>query len=434
MTTEKTSEGLKSVVGVSGLSLTIVNGTIGAGIFTLPAVISIKLGAFGIFSYLFCTLMMAAVMLCYMETGSRFKTSGGSYAYVEEAFGKFPAFIVNWLLFFGWGALACAAVINIIADSLAVLFPVFTQPAVRALLFLALLGAIVLINIRGTKGTVGFIKILTVIKLLPLLAIIIFGFGFIKSSNLHWEHLPSLKTFSGASLALFFAFAGFETILGVSGELKNPKRTVPLGILFGGSIVLVIYLMLQTVTQGVIGAEIIAFENAPLSAVAEKIVGPFGAVILLIAASFSSFALLSGDLMASPRILFAGANDGLHPMFLGKVHPKFSTPYMAIITYAVIIFILAVTGGFKQLAILASAAILLVYLAVIFATIKFRIKKQKSSEKTFKMPGGLTIPVIGIAATLWLLSSLTKWEILSALIFIGLVMLIYFAMKQFTKR
>jgi L-asparagine transporter-like permease len=106
---------------------------------------------------------------------------------------------------------------------------------------------------------------------------------------------------------------------------------------------------------------------------------------------------------------------------------------LAIITYAALIFILSVSGGFKQLAILASASLLLVYLAVILATIKMRTKKQEGSDKAFKIPGGLIIPLIAIAAIVWLLTSLGRWEILSVIIFISLVCVIYFVMKKIKK-
>jgi basic amino acid/polyamine antiporter, APA family len=249
----KTSEGLKRVVGVSGLSLNIINNTIGAGIFALPAIVSIALGGFAIYSYLFCGMMMAAIMLCYAEIGSRVTSSGGSYAYVEAAFGSFAGFIINWLFFFGFGILSDAAIINIVADSLAVIFPVFKSISMRGLLFFILIGFMVLINIRGTKHGVGFVKIIAIVKLLPLLAIIILGVSDIKFENLHWEQLPSFNTFGNTILVLFFAFAGFETALNVSGEIKNPKRTVPLGIFIAGILVLIIYLLLQTVTQGIWG-------------------------------------------------------------------------------------------------------------------------------------------------------------------------------------
>ena len=217
----------------------------------------------------------------------------------------------------------------------------------------------------------------------------------------------------------------------MSGEFKNPKRTVPLGILLGGTIVLIVYMLLQTVTQGVLGADITAYKDAPLAAVAEKIVGPVGAIILLITAAISCFGSVSADVLATPRSLFAAANDGMFPKFLGKVHSKFATPYLAVITYALLIFIFSISGGFKQLAVLASAAILIVYLAVILATIKLRRNKQAASEKTFRAPGGLIFPCIGIAAIIWLLTSLSKWEILSTIIFIAVVCIIYFIMKKF---
>ena len=433
MAATKTDEGLKRVVGVSGLAMTIVNGTIGAGIFALPAIISIQIGAFGIFGYLFCSIMLAAIMLCYVEIGSRVTSSGGSYAYVEAAFGKFAGFIINWLFFFGWGVLGSAAVIQIIADSLSVLFPIFTLPLVRAGLFFVLLAFMVTLNIRGTKDSVRFLKFITIIKLLPLLGIIIFGLGYVKTANLHWEHLPTLKTFGDTALILFFAFAGFETSLNVSGELKNPKRTVPLGIFLGGMLVLVVYILLQTVTQGVLGDQVSTFRNAPLAAIANKIVGPVGGTILLAAAAISCFGATSGDVLATPRLLFAGANDGTFPKFLGKVHPRFATPHLAIITYAALIFIFSISGGFKQLAILASAAILLIYLAVILATIKLRLTKQVAAEKTFRIPGGLLIPFIGIASITWLLSRLSKWEIISTVIFITLICVVYFVTNKTKK-
>ena len=433
MANEKTEEGLKRVVGIPGLAINIVNCTIGAGIFVLPAIVSIQMGAFGIFGYVFCSVMMAAIMLCYAEIGSRVTTSGGSYAYIEAAFGTFPGYIANWLYFFAWSVLSSAALLNVIADSLAILFPAFANPAVRAFFFFILSGFIVIINVRGAKQGIGMVKIITIIKLLPLLGIIIFGFSQVKAGNLQWQHLPTLKTFSDTTLILFFAFAGFETSLSASGEIKNPKRTVPLGILLGGIMVLIIYMSLQTVTQGVLGAGIASFKDAPLAAVAKKIIGPVGATILLVTAAISCFGNISADIFTTPRLLFAGANHGFFPKYLGKVHPKFATPHLSVITYGALIFIFSIAGGFKQLAVLASAAILLIYLAIILSTIKLRMKKQAADEKTFKVPGGLVIPFIGIAAIIWLLTSLSKWEILSTLIFIAIICMIYFATKKLKK-
>jgi len=434
MAFNKPDEGLKRVVGARALAMSMLNVTIGAGIFALPAVVGIQLGAFSIFSYLFCGVMLAAIMLCYAEIGSRLTTSGGSYAYVESVLGPLAGFIVNWLYFFGWGVLGSAALMNIIADSLSVLYPAFSNAWIRALLYALILGLLVVVNVRGAKQGIFFVQFVTIIKVLPLVGIILFGFSHIKAENLQWEHLPSFKTFADTALVLFFAFAGFETALGVSGELKNPKRTVPLGLLLGGIVIIVIYILLQTVTQGVLGVTIVNFKAAPLAAVANEIIGPVGATILLITAAISCFGSVSGDVLATPRILFAGAKDGLFPKFLASVHAKYATPHLAVISYASLIFILSVCGGFKQLAILASSAILLIYLAVIVSTMVLRSRKEEVTEKTFKMPGGWIIPMMGISAIIWLLTSLTKWELLSTIIFIALICIGYFVMKKWPAR
>jgi len=424
MANEHTREGLKPTIGVSALAISIINGIVGAGIFALPAIVGMQLGSYAVLAYLFCSIMMAAVMLCYAEIGSRIKTSGGSYAYVQAAFGNFTGYIINWLFFFGWNVLGSAAIANIIADFLAVLFPVLLNPFARAALFFVMISLMVIINIRGVKQGMGLVKVLTIIKLIPLFGIIIFGFGYVNTGNLAWQNLPSINTFSGATLTLFYAFAGFETCLGVSGEIKDHKRTVPRGIILGGLIVMLLYMLLQTVTQGVLGAGMASFKDAPLAAVAERIVGPVGASILLVAGAISCFGNISADIMCTPRALFAGANNGMFPKLLGRVHPKFATPYIAVAIYGALIFIFSISGGFKQLAVLASAAILLVYLAVILATVKLRRKKEAVSP-AFKAPGGLVLPFIGIAAIIWLLTSLNRWEILSTVIFIATVILMY---------
>lgn len=431
MEVKNTGEGLKRVIGVRSFAATIINNTIGSGIYVLPAVVSIQMGAAGVLGYLVCGAMLVTIMLCYSEIGSKISATGGSYIYVETAFGPFAGFLVNCLFFFGWGVLGSAAMVNVIADSLALMFPVFTNPVVRGALYFMLLGTMALVNILGAKEGVRFVQYLTVIKLLPLIAIVLFGFSYIHSSNLHWAHLPSLKITGETVLILFWAFAGFETSLSVSGEITDPRRTIPRGILLGAAIVFIFYVLIQIVAQGVLGNQIGQFKDAPLAAVANSIVGSIGATILLVATIISCFGNTSGDVMATPRLLFAGANDGLFPRFMGKVHPKYATPYLAVIIYASLIFIFAVSGGFRELAILASAALLVIYLGVVLAMLKMRNRKVQGDEDSFKVPGGFIVPFIAIAAIIWLLVSLSKKEMIATAIFVAVICGIYFLMQLF---
>ncbi|MDZ4748457.1 MAG: amino acid permease [Saprospiraceae bacterium] len=427
---EDKEEGLKRVIGIPGIAASVFNFTIGAGIFVLPAIIGIQLGPTAIIGYILCGLMFAAIMLCYVEIGSRIKTSGGSYAYVEAALGPFAGFIINWLFFFGWGILSSAAVMNVVADSLAVLFPVFSGWWMRSLLLLLMIAFMMLVNIRGAKESVRFVEIVTIIKFLPLLGIIIFGFNHIKAVNLQWDQLPTLKAFGETALVLFFAFAGFESALSASGEIKNPKRTIPTGILLGGLLVFSTYILLQVIVQGVLGPQLSEFKATPLAAVANIIVGSLGATLLVAAAAISGFGSVSGDVLTSPRLLFAGANDGIFPKFLGRIHPRFSTPHWAVITYASLIFVFSISGGFKQLAVLASGALLLIYFGVILAMIKLRRLKLQDEEKTFKVPGGLLIPGMALAAILWVLSNLSKMEMISVGAFLVVICAMYVIMKK----
>jgi amino acid transporter len=425
MSATESKEGLRQVIGVAGLTLAIVNGVIGAGIFALPGRVGVALGAYGVIGYVVCAIMLAAIMLCYAEIGSRVTTSGGSYAYVEHTFGPFAGYVANWLYFFGWSILSSAALINIIADSLARIVPVLEHPVARIVFFALLTGFMVTLNVRGVRQGIGFIKGVTIVKLIPLLALIVFGIGLIDADNLKWGDLPPLRAFGDATLILFFAFAGFETVLGASGEIRNPRRTVPLGIAFGGLIVMIVYMLLQMVTQGVLGSGIAGAVDAPLAAVADRIIGPVGATVLLIAAAVSCFGGVFADILATPRALFAMSNDGMFPAFLGRVHPRFATPYLAIVAYGAAIFVFASIGGFEQLAILASAAILLIYLAVVLSMIKLRLDRPDTMGAFFRAPGGWLTPGIAIATILWLLSRLTWQEWAGTMVFIAIVCGLY---------
>src|SRR5262245_20889180 len=118
MTNQPIDEGLERVVGVPSLAANVANNMIGAGIYALPAIVAMQMGASGILAYLGCTVMLILIVFCYLEVASRVTTSGGSYAYVEAAFGPFAGFLVNSLFIFGWGTVSDAAVLNIVADSL----------------------------------------------------------------------------------------------------------------------------------------------------------------------------------------------------------------------------------------------------------------------------------------------------------------------------
>lgn len=420
-------------IGTISLAANAINLTIGSGIFVLPAVVAASLGAASILAYLICAVLVTLILLCFAEVGSKVTSSGGAYAYVETAFGPFAGFLTNSLFWFGYCVMSDAAIANALVNTLSVPFPVLSNFTNKAILLTILFSFFAWINIRGLKQGTRLVEINTLAKLIPLFLLIIVGVFFVKSENLQWSAAPSIKSLGEVSLVLFFAFLGIESSLSVSGEVKNPQRTIPRGIFIGLIGVIGIYLLLQTVAQGVLGNDLQAEKDAPLAAVAQRLFGNWGATLIIIGAAISMFGTISGDVLASPRLIYAAAKDNLLPAFFGRIHARYTTPYIAIITYAGLGLIIALSGGFQQLAILASAAMLVIYLLIVLATIRLRFVLQ-NQEGSFKIPGGLIVPILAIIAIIWFLSNLKQTEAETLLLFLTATSLFYFIFKRFQKR
>ncbi len=424
--TEK-DEGLKRVIGVGSLAANAVNLTVGAGIFALPAVVAFHLGASAFIAYILCGILLGLVLLCFINVGTKITTSGGAYAYVEKAFGPLPGFLANSLYWLGFSIMADAAIANVMADNLTFFFPALSNTWVRGIFFLTIFGGLAALNVIGVKESSGFVVSVTLVKLIPLFLLIGVGVFYIEPANLVITKMPSVTTVGEATLILFFAFGGgAEGVLSATGEIKDPKRTIPRGLLLGVLLVLFVYMAIQFVSQGVLGDALAAEQAAPLAAVAENVFGSYGAILMIAAAALSCFGCISGDVLVTSRLPYAAARDGLLPGYLAKLHPKFSTPYRAIIMYAALGFLFSISGGFRQLALLSSAALLIIYVGVIASTIKLR---NLESVDSFKIPGGILVPILAMAATGWFLSNLAINEILAATIFLSIATLVYFLMR-----
>lgn len=418
-------EGLVRVIGTGALGLSVVNMVVGAGIFVMPGLVAAVIGPAAILAYLICSVTVALVFLCFAEVGSRVSRSGGAYAYVEEAFGPFVGFIASILFWFGFSALADAAITVIMVDSIAIVVPILGESIPRAVFIIALLTFLAAVNIRGVKAGVRLYIFNTLAKLVPLLLLVGAGLFVINIEYLAIPEWPSAASIGASTILLFYAFNGAESALNASGEIQNPSKTVPLGLLLGLGGILLLYVGLQTVAQGVLGPELANDTEAPLVAVATAVFGDWGGKMLIAGVVISIYSNLSGDMLGGPRVVFASSLDNNLPRFLGKVHPKYKTPHIAIIFFAVVIGVFALSGTFKYLAVVATGSLLLVDLGVILAVLRLRQRDGLPKDGEFRLPFGPVIPLLSCAIVGWLLLQVPLNEAATIVTLVGACAVIY---------
>lgn len=420
----RNEEKLIRALGVPTLTASIINATIGAGIFVLPAIVATGLGAAAPLAYVICAVVMVLVVTSFAIAGSRVSLTGGLYAYVEVAFGPYVGFLAGVLLWLT-NVLAVAGVASAIAASVAQVVP-FVQGGVgRTLVLLLIFASLAVINIRGVRIGAGTVATMTIAKLLPLLLFIGAGVFFLKPGTLGWSAWPDMESVGQAVLLLIFAFMGVELALVPSGEVKNPARTVPRSIFLALAITTAIYMAIQLVAQGVLGAELANYADAPLAEAASRFLGNAGRTILLVGAVISAFGYVSGDVLGSPRTLYAFARNGILPAKMGAVHPQFHTPHVAITVHAVIAFLLSLSSTFRYLAVLANIAALLLYLLCCSAAFQLIRRNVRTDGKPFSIPGEKVIPVVAIVVVLWILSHATFDEFRMAVIVLGVASVLY---------
>src|SRR5437899_8902484 len=398
-------------IGIPALTANIVSSTIGAGIFVIPATVAAGLGPAAPLAFICCAIAMALFVTCFAIAGSRVSLTGGLYAYVEVAFGKYVGFLAG-MLYFLTALGAVAGVVNVLANSIALVIPFLGGPVMRIVVMLAVYGVLVLINVRGVREGAGAVTTITIAKLLPLLLFIGVGTFFINPQHLGWPGWPGSKPLGDAVVLLMFAFVGIEVALIPSGEVKSPARTVPRSAYLALVITTIIYILIQLVAQGTLGVDLANHKDAPLAEAAALFLGNIGRTILLAGATISAFGFVTSDILSSPRMIFAFGRDGALPAWFAHVHPRYHSPDVAIITYAVLAFALSITGTFEKLAVLSNVAVLLMYL-LCCAACWFLVQRDVRADPAsagFNFPGMKIFPVLAIAAIIWILTQASLSE------------------------
>ena len=420
--------GLVRVVGPWALTAGAVSMIVGAGIFAVPAALCATIGSYGPLAFLACGFAVGAVAICFAEGCSRLPTSGGVYGLIEASFGPLLGYVAGTLL---WVAcvLASGGVAAALADVVSTLFP----PSMRALAQVAtvvgVIGGITLVNIGGVAGGARLVGATTAVKLVPLVVFVVAGLGAaLHGSGLRQSVHPDLHDIGRALILGVFAFMGWETPLCASGEVRQPNRTIPRAVAMAMLTTTMLYVAIQFVAQGILGAAL-ASSKAPLAdAIAQ--IHPALRALMLAGAALSMFGYLSSDILGSPRQLFALARDGLLPGALGRLQPRTHAPHIAILCYATLATVLALTGTFAELAVLSTLAMTPIYIAGCAAAwvLARRGVALAGPPLGFRFLG--TAAAIGMSSTLVLIALGSRREITGLLILLLISTVLYLVQSR----
>jgi amino acid transporter len=415
---------LVRAIGVRTLAASIVNTTIGAGIFVLPAAVAGKIGAAAAIAYLGCALTMGLVVTCFAIAGSRVAITGGVYAYVEVAFGPFVGFLAGVLLWLS-NVAGVASVAAALTSSIGVVAPALGGGISRGIVLGVIVAALALFNVRGVRTGAGLVEVTTLVKLAPLILFVTAGILFVKPGAIAWPGIPAPSVIGDTVLLLIFAFVGIEVALVPSGEVKDPGRTVPRAVFLALGVTTLMYMAIQLVAHGVLGDDLARFTDAPLAAAAGRFLGRAGGGLMLAGALVSMFGYMSGDMLATPRAIFALGRDRFLPGMVARVHPAFRTPHVAIAIHAAIVWLVATSGTFVGLVLMANVAVLSLYFVCCAGAWQLARRDVRGAGPPFRVPGGPLIPILACSVLVWILSHATWAEFRVEAIVLTVAALLY---------
>ena len=385
----------------------MINCIIGSGIFGLPSVITGLVGNASPFAWLFAAAGTGLVMACFAEVSSRFDATGGVYLYTRTAFGRTTGIAVAWL---GWlGRLtAAAANANIFVIYLAEFWPAAKEPVPKFVVLTILLGFLTIVNYMGVRNGTALSNFFTVAKVATLGAFIVGGALFLAFTH----RTPVIAMPSGpvsswlrAILLLMFAYGGYEAALTPAAEAKDPRRDYPFALFASLAVCTIIYTATQWVVISVLPLS--AITDRPLAAAARVIVGGAGATLVSLGILVSSYGLIGANILGFSRILYAQAEQGDMPSTFARVHPRFHTPHLAILVFAICLWGFSLAGGF-QWNLTISAMSRLIYYGSVCAALPVLRRRKDVPRPEFRLPAGTLFAVLAVGTSLLLFPKLDK--------------------------
>ncbi len=415
---------LQRALGIFQLTLAGVGMLVGAGIYVLIGSVAGVSGNALWISFLIAAFLSLLTALSYAELSSIYSRSGAEFDYVRNNLGKALGFVVLMFMFFA-GIVSIATVSLGFASYLSAFFNIHIPFFLFSIFAVALFS---LISIKGIKESSWTNIILTIIEVSGLLFVIFIGIPFFGKVN--YLQLPPnanlFAVFSGAAI-IFFAFQGIGGLVKFADEAKNPKKTIPLAIVLTIVISAILYLLVALSAVSVAGWQVLSTSKAPLSEIANVVLGSKAFFIFSIIALLSTANTILLNLVANSNLLYDISLNSKKLSFFSKVHKSFRTPIRAIIFVAVAAFLFTLFGSLSFVAELANFSLFIIYFLVNSSLIYYRVKRKPRAG--FRIPFNVkNVPltaVLGCITSAVMMFSLQKEVLSLGMIFIAIVYALY---------
>jgi len=407
-----------------------INGIIGAGIFGLPSKVFSLIGSYSLIAFVVCAVVVTLFILCFAEVGSRFDETGGPYLYAREAFGPTVAFEIGWLIWLA-RVTAFAANCNLLVAYLGYFLPGAMKPFWRAAIIVTVVAVLATINLVGIRQAAIVSNVFTVGKLIPIIIFIAVGLFFLNAQAFALGPRPATGAFSQSVLLLIYAFTGFEMAAIPAGEVKDPKKNLPHALLIAIGVVALLYILVQIVCVGTFPE--LAQSQKPLADAGMHFMGTAGAAIISAGAIISITGNLNVLVLSGSRVPFAMAEQQQLPSFIGSVHRRFATPYVAILITAVVMLLLTLNSSFVAALTISAIARLVTYGATCLSLPVFR-RRSHARPPDFQLPYGTVIAILALLLAAWLLANSTWNEARAATLAAAVGLAIYFGFRLYSRR
>ncbi len=412
--------GLKRVLSFRTILLITISSIMGTGIFFLPATGAAHAGPASLLSWIAMSLVAIYISMCFAELTSMFPTAGGVYEFCKQAYGRFPSFIIGWITILAGNITIAMLIVGGIQYLLPIPIPFFKTAL--SLMFVFIFNYIAY---KGMKTSAVMLVTFSCITIATPIVLILMGFGHFNPANLTPFFVFPASSILITTFLIAETFFGWESATFLAAETKDGEKVMPKALIIGTICIAVLALLLVLTSLGTIPWQEFGQSASPLSDLGQAYFGRMGLDIFTILVYISIIGSVAAWIVSAPRLLLSMAEDRLFLPQFAKIHPKYSTPYKAIMFQAVLTTILVIlgSGSYQTLLSLLVPMVLVMYTFVLLSLVILRYK-QPYRKRWFRAPLGKIGPILVV---LFMLFLLVMWAIETGgalrLILLGLSMI-----------